>query len=155
MLFFITGGLYAWLVLSFFQVIQQGDDLILIPGSVLILSLVYMGKFCIIKFLGWISGTLEAADSYIFIVFLINKIVGILLIPVVILLAFSPVSWQLSIIYISLSISGLLFLSRYVRSYELLRRKIIIGRLHFLVYIMAIEVLPILILVKTFMKMLR
>ena len=152
-LFFITTSIYTWQVLSFYHWI--GETLgFLLPFIILGIAVIYITKFIVIKFLGWLSGNREAANSYIFIIFLINKIVGILFIPFIILLAFSPIGWHSIIILLSFFCFGLAFLSRYIRSYDLLKNKLIVSRLHFILGILAFEILPILILSKSALKML-
>lgn len=153
-LFCVTGGVYFWLMLTTFNSSMEGKGFMLLPASILGLGIIYIGKLCFIKFLGWISGTSETADSYIFIIFLINKIIGIFLIPFVILLAFCPLDWKISVGYISIGVAALLFLSRYIRSYELLRRKISIQGFHFLLYLLGAEVIPLVIVAKTILSIL-
>ena len=153
-LFFISGGIYSWEVLTYYHLIKHEHGKMLIIFAFLSLCLLYIGKYCILKFVGWVTGTSAAVDTYLFIVFLINKISGILLIPFVVLLAFSPKSWQSSIIFTSLSILTLLFFSRYFRSYDLIKQKINFEQFHFIFYIIAIEIIPLLILTKTMVKLL-
>lgn len=152
-LFFISTAIYIWQVLSFYHWINKSLAFLL-PFLILGLAIIYIAKYCVIKFLGWLSGNSAAANSYIFIIFLINKIVGILFIPFIVLLAFSPSDWHSIIILISFFCFGLAFLSRYIRSYDLLRSKLVVSRLHFIIGIAALEILPILILSKTALKIL-
>ena len=57
--------------------------------SMVVLVIIYFFKFVILKFIGWILQVREAADNYIFIVFLTNKVIGMLLLPFIIVLAFT------------------------------------------------------------------
>ena len=116
--------------------------------AVLFVTLIYCGKFLTLKVFGWMSGMSVVTDRYIFVIFLINKIIGILLIPFIILLAFSPPQWMTVIITASGLVIGLLFLLRYLRTYGLLQNDIKINAFHFLLYIAGMELLPILILYK-------
>jgi hypothetical protein len=59
--------------------------------------------------MGWMSGMQQAADNYIFVIFLVNKITGIVLIPFIILLAFSIPLWTNYIVIFSLLMMGLFF----------------------------------------------
>lgn len=152
-LYFLTGAFYAWLVVNYYRSPQSKEGVIFIPFAFLFLSVIYIGKLCVVKFLGWISGSSEAANFYIFIIFLINKIIGILLIPVIVLLAFSPIGWQHILILTSLFLVGILFISRYIRSYDLLKHKLMFRGVHFFLYVIAVEVLPICILIKSTIKM--
>ncbi len=57
-----------------------------------LIATIYIGKYFILNIAGWIFGISNVADTYIFIVLLINKMLGIFLLPILILLAF-PTGW--------------------------------------------------------------
>ncbi len=146
--FIIIAGLYAWLLLEYYHLLKENNNYILIALSILFVAIIYSGKFLALKLIGWISGMQAAADQYIFVIFLINKITGILLIPLVVLLVFSPSYWVNTIIISSYCIIGILFLLRYLRSYGLLQNQVKITGTHFLLYIIGMEILPILLIYK-------
>ena len=152
--FVISAGLYAWLLLDHYQLLNHSNDYLFIALSILSVSIIYLGKFLSLKLIGWISGMSASTDQYIFVIFLINKIIGILLIPVIILLAFAPPGWINFIIISSSCIIGILFLLRYLRSYGLLQNQLRINAFHFLLYVIGIEILPILILYRVVTKIL-
>jgi predicted membrane metal-binding protein len=79
---------------------------------------------------------------------LVNKILGVLLIPLVIVIAFSPVYIAQVAVIISLLLTAALFLLRFIRSYNLLHRQIKVSRFHFFLYIAGIELLPVLLIYK-------
>ena len=111
-------------------------------------AIIYAGKYIAIKFFGWITGFNIEADTYIFIVFLINKIIGICLLPVVIILAFSDAGLVHVVSVISFILVGIMLLLRFFRSYGLLQHKLKINRFHFALYIFSFEILPLLIIYK-------
>lgn len=146
--FIMSAGLYAWLLLNHYNLLKQSNNYIFIALSILLAGIIYFGKFLFIKLIGWVSGMSEATDQYIFVIFLINKITGILLIPFIILLAFAPTNWITIIIISSFLVIGILFLLRYLRSYSLLQYQLRINFFHFLLYIIGMEFLPILLIYK-------
>ncbi len=146
--FAISAGLYIWLLLDHYHLLKQSNNYIFIAFSILFVGIIYLGKFLLLKLVGWISGMGAATDQYIFVIFLINKITGILLIPFIVLLAFASDNWLTVIIIASLCFIGILFLLRYLRSYGLLQNQLKINPFHFLLYIIGMEVLPILIIYK-------
>ncbi len=146
--FAISGGLYIYFLLIHHGWISEENSLVALSMSVGILALIYFIKFLTLKFTGWLTGYKDVADTYLFIIFLINKILSILLVPFIIVLAFSlPVIKSIAAI-ISLLIIALLFLLRFLRSYGLLKHQIKVGWFHFLLFIIGIEVLPILLIYK-------
>lgn len=146
--FVISAGLYAWLLMKHYHLLKESNNYVWIGLSILFIAVIYFGKFISLKFIGWISGMTPAIDQYIFVIFLINKIIGIVLLPFIVLLAFAPASWIIFIIITSFCILGILFLLRYLRSYGLLQNQLKINGFHFLLYIFGMEVLPILLIYK-------
>ncbi len=146
--FIISSGLYAWLVLDHYHMLKQSNNYSFIALSILFMATIYIGKFLSLKLIGWISGMGVATDQYIFVIFLINKMIGILLIPFIILLAFAPANWLPVIIISSFCVLAIFFILRYLRSYGLLQTQIKVNRFHFLLYIIGMEVIPILVIYK-------
>jgi hypothetical protein len=97
----------------------------LIMGICIVLvHFIYAVKYSVLKFAGWITGNRETASTYIFVVFMINKIIGILLVPLMILVVFANPVYLHSILIISFTVLGLLLLLRYFKSYGLLLKQI-------------------------------
>ena len=147
--FIVNAGIYFWLILNRYSLHIPGYNNIMFPLFCIgFLGIIYGGKFLILKIIGWLTGMNDAADTYIFITFLINKIIGIMLVPFIILLAFGPLSWQLGITLLSVALILLLFLMRFYRSYGLLEHQFTLNRFHFFIYVLALEIIPVLILYK-------
>ncbi len=147
-LFFLAiGGVYIYLLLNYFGKISYNNwDVLLI--CIVGLSLIYIIKFITLKFAGWLTGYKEEAETYIFIVFLINKIIAICLVPIVVIIPFSmPYLVDLTII-ISYVIIVLMFIMRFFRSYGLLQTRLKVSGFHFFLYIIGIELLPLLLIYK-------
>jgi len=146
--FTVTAGIYIWLLFSFYHPPRLFNGKMLLPFCILSLAVLYFFKFCMLKFMGWISDIQESTNSYIFSIFLVNKITGIFLVPVIILLAFINRLWLPAITNISFMVIGLLFLSRYIKSYGVIQKKIPINPFHFIIYIAGAEIIPLFILYK-------
>lgn len=146
--FILIGGWYLYLLLNFFG--KTGNEL---NWQVLLtcaggLITIYLAKFAILKFTGWITGFKQEADTYIFITFLINKIVAICLVPLIIIMAFSDRQLVDIAIVVSFIIIVLMVLMRFIRSYSLLQNRLKISRFHFFIYIVGIEIIPLLVIYK-------
>jgi hypothetical protein len=146
--FTITVGIYIWLLFNFYHPPKIISGRVLLPFCILSIGVIYFLKFCMLKFMGWVSEVQESTNGYIFAIFLVNKIAGIFLVPVIIMLAFINRDWLPTVINISFMLIGLLFLSRYVKSYGIIEKKIPMSPFHFVVYIAGAEVIPLLILYK-------
>lgn len=146
-LFVISTGLYLtlliqykdWTGISFWW---------LAPGIAVALILVYLAKYLFLLFAGWVFNSREAAGSYIFIVFLVNKVLGVLLLPFICVLAFGTGQMIQVGITVSLGIVVLLFGYRYWVSFMVIQRKLKINLLHFFLYLCAVELLPLILIYK-------
>jgi len=146
--FTITAGIYIWLLFNYFHPPRFISRQLLLPFCILSVAALYFVKFCLIKFMGWVSDIQETTNNYIFAIFLVNKITGIILVPIIILLAFLNRSWLPDVTNISFMVLGLFFLSRYIKSYGAIERKIPLNAFHFIIYIAGAEIIPLFIIYK-------
>ncbi len=147
-LFVLIGGAYVYLLLNYFEKPGnlQGWKVILFCTA--ILAIIYLVKYMVLKFAGWVTGFNHEADTYVFIVFLVNKILAIYLIPLMIIIAFSDRQVVEFALIISYVLIGLMLLLRFFRSYSLLRNRIQVSRLHFFLFIAGIEIIPLALIYK-------
>jgi len=117
----------------------------------LFVFIVYASKYIILQFIGWMTGFVKETNQYLFLVFLLNKMLGIMLLPIVATLAFSQSSISDFIFQYSLLILAFMYMLRYFRAFSLLRRQLAISRFHLILYIIAMEMLPILMIYKSSM----
>jgi hypothetical protein len=146
--FVISTGIFVWLLFNYYHPPRLISNQLLLPFCIAGVGILYFIKYCFIKFMGWMSGMQQAADNYIFIIFLVNKITGVILIPFIVLLAFAMPVWINSIAIFSILVMALFFLSRYVKTFGVLEYRFPLQPFHFLIYITGVEVLPILIIYK-------
>ncbi len=146
--FTISAGIFLWLLFTYYRPPHLINKKLLLPFCILGIGVLYFVKYCTLKFIGWISAMQQVVDSYIFIIFLVNKISGIVLVPFLIILAFSFPLWIQYITTVAIFIVTIFFLSRYIKTYGLLENKLPLNGFHFLIYIIATEIIPILILYK-------
>jgi len=91
----------------------------------------YIGKYICLTIAGYIFNTNELVQTYIFVVFMINKVLGILLIPFIGILAFAkPFLHPFAIAGAGL-LMVLLILYRYLFSLTSVRNKLHVSSFHF------------------------
>ena len=143
-----SGGLFFYFLLKYFGWVTDAEPLKVIILCCLCMAAIYLVKFIILKFIGWVTGYKEVTNTYIFIIFLINKILGIFLLPFIIVMAFSvSVLIKVSVL-IAILLTALMFLARFFRSYGLLQNQLKINQAHFIMYIFGIEIVPVLLIYK-------
>ena len=149
--FAISGGVYLYILLLHYRLIDEENKWLMIISSIALLGLIYFIKFCTLKFTGWVTGLTNITNIYLFVIFLINKIIGIFLVPFLVILSFSEVEVVKIAVIISLMSIGIFLLLRFFRSYGLLQNQLKISRFHFVLYIAGIELLPLLLIYKGLM----
>ena len=146
--FVVSGGLYITFLLDYYQLNQIGNFWLMFFYCSLCLSIAYLVKFIGLKVSGWLFNMKEAADRYIFSVFIVNKMIGILLLPFLILLAFT--TGDVYSISLSLSwcmLTGLL-VYRVILTYDVVRNQVKVNLFHFFLYLCAFEIAPLLLVYK-------
>ncbi|HZE85280.1 MAG TPA: DUF4271 domain-containing protein [Puia sp.] len=154
-LFIITGGLYACYLLRFYQF---GGDLnfwLLYLDCMLSLGLIYLVKFLVLKFSGWVFNISRATDTYIFIVFLVNKMLGIFLLPFLILITFSGPSAREIYVTISLVMVFIFLAYRILAAFRPIRNEIKLTPFHYFLYLCAFEIAPLLLIYKVLLTYLE
>ena len=152
LLFILAGGLYASFIIGKQPGAAELNFWVLFGYCVAGLAIIYLGKFFILKLLGLTLGMEQTTDTYIFIVFLCNKVLGILLLPLLLLLAFASPSGAIIALTISYVLVGGIFLYRYLSSYGYINREVKASRFHFFLYLCAFELAPLLLIYKGLLK---
>lgn len=146
--FALTAGIYIWLLFNHYHPPRLINHKILLPFCIISVALIYFIKFCLLKFMGWVSDIRSTTDNYVFAIFMVNKITGIFLLPVIIMLAFLRPEWFTIVANLSFMMLGLFFLSRYIKSYAAVEKKFTLTPFHFILYIIGVEIIPLIILYK-------
>ncbi|HZH97018.1 MAG TPA: DUF4271 domain-containing protein [Flavisolibacter sp.] len=154
-LFLVTGALFLNIVLGEYNLGTSYSFWMLLAGCSLGLAVIYVIKFLTLKLCGWLFQLSDATDGYIFIVFSTNKIIGILLLPIVALLAFTSGAFKEAIVTMGLLLIGALFFYRFFLAYSSAHRQLKIELFHFFLYLCAFEVAPLLLIYKLLFAFLR
>ncbi len=152
-LFFVfSAGLYIYFVQQHFSEKHNTINWNFLGICLTAVAVCYVVKYFSLLFIGWLTNHLAEAKIYIFIVFLFNKIIGTFLLPFILLMAFSSVKIAEYAIFTSLISLSLLLLTRFFRTYSLLQNKLKLNFFHFFIYILALEILPIVLIYKLVVK---
>jgi hypothetical protein len=152
--FTIAGGSYMYYIVRFFTPVHSG----VIPPSLLIImlitgtGLIYLAKYAAVRFSGWAFRVEGITEHYLFNVFLINKVLGITLIPFIIILAFADHQLAQPVVIVSFVVAGILLLNRYIRSWQVFGSFFQYSKFHFFTYLCASELLPLAVLMKLLVK---
>ena len=147
-LFMLSGGLLITLLLRHYGLGEQYNFWQLFLFAALGLGVIYLVKFISLKLCGWLFRLSEATNAYIFIVFTTNKVLGIAWLPFIILIVFTNGLSQQLFITATLIITGGAFLYRFFLSYATIHRGIKLNPFHFILYLCAFEIAPLLLINK-------
>jgi hypothetical protein len=138
---FITlyAGIEKWSTLPFWELFVYSTGILLLAYSV---------KYLVISFTGWVFNAKEAATEYRFVVFLVNKLLGILVIPLLFLIAYSGDRVKSISITIVLCLVVFSLAIRYIVSLARIRKNLSVTAFHFFVYLCALEIIPLLVIYK-------
>lgn len=146
--FVLSAGLYAALLLQYFGVAPVDNFWLLFLYCSLALAAVYTVKFAGLNITGWLFNIRAATESYSFLVFLINKVIGIFLLPFLIILSFTGGDLYRVALVVSWCGVGLFFLYRYLLTYSSVRNQVKLNPFHFFLYLCAFEIAPLLLIYK-------
>ncbi|MEP6466233.1 MAG: DUF4271 domain-containing protein [Parafilimonas sp.] len=146
-MFILCGGLFItlfatfnhWTKIVFWQ---------LFVYSTAILFIVYLTKYLIIRFTGWVFNAKDAAVEYRFVVFLINKLLGVIIIPFLFLIAYADDKTKNIAVTIVVCITIFSLAVRYLVSLARIRKNLSITAFHFFIYLCAVEIMPLLVIYK-------
>jgi hypothetical protein len=148
-LFFVLScGTYISFLLVHYHMVDENFWWLFLYSTIALIVL-YAGKFILLTLAGWVFDVKEATETYLFAVYLINKILGVVLVPFILIIAFSRYQVTEVAITVSLLIISALFIYRYIVSFAPVRREVSVSPLHFLFYVCAFEITPLLLIYKT------
>jgi len=148
LLFIICSSMYVALIKSEYGSANNFSFWKLFALGVVILSIIYVGKYSFLVFAGWVFNMKDAASTYTFVVFSVNKIIAIILIPFILIQAFSAPYITEIFGIIAFVIVVTLLIYRYLISWLTIKKDLQVNALHFFLYLCAVEILPVLLICK-------
>ncbi len=152
--FTIAAAVYGFFVIRNFMpalpsVLAPPLLLLMLIGGVIA---VYLGKFAVIRFSGWAFRVESITEYYLFNVFLVNKVLSIILLPLIVLLAFADQTIAQPVLIISFFLILFFFINRYLRSWHVFGSFFQYSKFHFFTYLCASELLPLAVLMKLLVR---
>lgn len=147
-LFVISTGLFLSFVADYYNIVPGMNRWLLLFYCCVLLATIYIGKFILLKMIGWMFNIRSATDTYIFIVFLVNKMLGIYLLPALLFMAFAKGQFLTILMTLTYFFIVILFIYRFIVAYRPVRNEIKLSRFHFFIYLCAFEIAPLLLIYK-------
>lgn len=152
--FAIAAGTYAYLLVGVFSSQRSigAYPSMLLPVLIAVIMVIYIVKYFVLKFSGWAFNVQSIMDSYLFNVYLVNKVVAVVLLPFLVFIAFADSVLMSPVTILSFIVLGALLLYRYVRSWQVFGAFFKYSRFHFFMYLCASEILPVAVLTKVLVR---
>ncbi len=142
LLFILSGTIFVFFGLGG-NLIFTGAERWQSMGLILVFLFgVYLFKFLFLQFMGWIFNLRESFDGYVFIVFLNNKIAGILMLFASFLMAFADPGSGFLVFRFCLFLLGIIFIVRLIRGFQVFSKQARLGIFNFLLAVISLEILP-------------
>lgn len=148
--FTISLAAYFFYILQNFTTVKlaKNNSLMLMVILVSGIALIYLVKYFAIRFSGWALNMQGITDNYLFNVFLVNKMLAIIILPITIFLAFPNPIWSSYLLMVSLILIAASFIVRYIQSWKVSSASFKLSKFHFFTYLCASEILPLAVLIK-------
>jgi hypothetical protein len=125
---------------------------LILAACFVVIAVVYLFKHLFFKILGWAFGQEQAFEDYLFVVFLNNKLVGLLLLFSSFVMAFSDATSSSLTFKLALLLIGLMLLYRFLRGYQVFSKQSKIGFFSLFLAFLALELIPSAVLIKFLTK---
>jgi hypothetical protein len=150
--FCLSGGIFLYFLLRYLGYFGEQGYWIGLGSCVAGISLLYVGKYVLTELAGLIFDRRQAAEIYSFVVFMVNKVVGIWLLPAGLMMAFSPPATQHTVMVFALGGLAALMIYRLNRGWQALRNTLKINQLQYMIFVGAFEVVPVLLIYKVLLR---
>jgi hypothetical protein len=147
-LFIFSAGLFVFFGLGWDHEFSGNMRWFILVASFVAIGFVYLFKHILFTILGWAFGQEQAFDDYLFVVFLNNKLWGLVFLFSSFIMAFSDTSTSNITFRLTLFLAALMLLYRLIRGYQVFSKQSKIGLFTLLIAFIALELIPSAVFVK-------
>lgn len=150
-LFCVSGGAFIFFTLRHYGIRTGLNPALELLAEAGLIAGIYLGKFIFVSLLGWMFDRRQAAENYLFTVFLVNKVAGLTLIPFTMLLAYVDKPAREVVITLAAITLGLFILMRLTKGFAAING-LRVGFIPYLVFVGAFDIVPTLLIYKVLMN---
>ncbi len=147
-MFLINLGIFIFLSLHAFNLAFVSNNLLMLLFCLLGSFGLFLGKHLLLGLVSFIFPVQKEVSKYHFVIIIFGIVIGFLLAPVNLLLAFGPQNMVRQIAYLTAGAIGLIYAYRYFRAMTIASKFLVFHKFHFLLYICTIEITPAIIILK-------
>jgi len=147
-MFLFNAGVFLYLILKYLKVELFESYWWMLLACMAIVSGIFILKHFAIAFLGWVFPIEKEMRVYSFTIVVFNIMTGILLVPFNIAISYGSAEIINGAVYGAVGLLLVIYLFRSLRALFVGGRFIAVHKFHFLLYLCAVEVAPVLVLIK-------
>jgi len=147
-MFYLTAALFLYFVSEHrqWELPWAGSGFPRFLKFIVVVSAVYAVKFLALRFCGWLFGLERELTAYLFTIFIINNVQGLVLFPFIVLMCYNPgigVSWMITLCFI---VIGFFYLFRLFRGLQIGLNVPGTSLLYLFLYLCTLELAPLLVM---------
>lgn len=150
--FIISLGTWAYLLFKYIGPSTGYADLQVLPFAVGLVGILLATRFMALRLATWLLKSAKEIGLFNFTDLQLFRATGLLLFPVNAFLAYAPHQQRLYFLWFSLVLVVTFLLFRVLRGFEIGRTRLSANVFHFLVYICALEIAPVLVGIRLFLN---
>lgn len=147
-LYWLSLAIFIYLLLSHFGVSMAYGKVTTFLLCLAGVSIIYLFKHIVLYCIAQIFPVSKEVRTYNFIILTVGVILGLLLMPLNIFIAYAPDSVSSLFIYVTFGVIGLAYLVRSLRGLMVASPFFTDNKFHFLLYLCTVELAPLLIIIK-------
>ncbi|HZF99566.1 MAG TPA: DUF4271 domain-containing protein, partial [Chitinophagales bacterium] len=150
--FIISLGTWAYLVFKFIGPGVGHPDIYILPFAVGLVGVLLVTRFAALRTATWLLKSSKEIGLFNFTDLQLFRATGLLLFPVNAFLAYAPHQQRVYFLWFSMVVLVTFILFRALRGFEIGRTRLSANVFHFLVYICALEIAPVLVGIRLFLN---
>lgn len=148
-LFILTAGVYLSFLIQSFENGSGFSFWLLLLYCIAGVAVIYLSKYLFLRLAGWVFGMSKTTDAYIFLIFLVNKIVTLFLLPVIVIIALGTLELKTVALTVSWVVLAGFFVYRFFTAFRFANKELASNPFHFTLYVLSFEILPVLLIYKS------
>lgn len=147
-LYVLVLGTFLYLSLSLFQVNFIESATLRLLTCIGIVAFEAIFRHIVLSFITLIFPFKKEMGHYNFNIGVFNQVIGIVMIPFFIFLAFGPETMRVYGFWLGIGLLGIIYCYRAIRGLFIAEKYISVHKFHFLLYLCTVEIAPIIVLIK-------
>ncbi len=140
-------AVFAYLLSDYFNW-ERPDSILLLAKMAGVVCLIFTCKHLLLSLVGYIFPVQKELSLYNFTIMVFGIILGLLLLPINIVIAYAPIAVGKVVVYLSLGAIIAIYLFRMIRGLSIGSKYLVLHKFHFFIYLCTVEILPVIVLLK-------